>query len=47
MFYQEDNQNAYVVVGVEDSSDVLSQIAVQDGLDVITMVDWGGGGEQI
>ena len=30
---------AYVVVGVEYPGDVLCQVAVQNGLDVVTMVD--------
>lgn len=32
---------AYVIVGVEHPGDVLRQVAVQDGLDVVTMVDCG------
>ena len=32
---------AYVVVGVEHPCDVLRQVAVQNGLDVVTMVDCG------
>lgn len=30
----------YVVVGVQDTRDVLSQVAVQNSLDVATNVDW-------
>lgn len=32
---------AYVVVGVEHPCDVLRQVAVQNGLDIVTMVDCG------
>lgn len=31
----------YVVVGVQDTRDVFSQVTVQHGLDVATNVDWG------
>ncbi len=30
---------AYIVVGVENTSDVLSQVAIQHGLDVVPMID--------
>jgi len=31
-----------VVIGVQDTGNVLSQITVQHGLDVVTIVDWRG-----
>ena len=37
------NSQSYVVIGVEHSSDVLCQIAIQDSLYVVPMVDWKRG----
>ena len=39
---------SYIVIGIEDSSDILSQIAIEYSLYVVPMVNWrkmGGGGE--
>lgn len=33
-------RETYIVVGVQDTRDVLSQVAVQNSLDVATNVDW-------